>query len=194
MDVVQPDVEVPRSHRSRRILGVLLAAAVVVAAITIGRPGPPAENTIRIGRIQDFPLRSAIALTLNAAFFNPNPRYSPTPGGSALVVGPIGRQSPLRVWVVNDQRDGLLVLLSRDPQSGCRIKRPDQKQDSFFARQIEDFHGFFIDPCHGDVFSYTGEWLTGPGNRGLDRFAVTIAEDGSAIVHLKELHSGPARR
>ena len=41
--------------------------------------------------------------------------------------------------------------------------------------------GRFKCPCHGSEFDLAGEWISGPSPRGLDRFALTIAE-GKVVV------------
>src|SRR6266542_6008609 len=162
MDVVRPSVEEAPLRWQRPIVGIVLIAAIVVAAIVVTKQGPPAENMIRIGRIQDFTQGSAKALTLNAAFLNPNLAYAPSSQGNPTATGPIGKQTPIRVWVVKDQTEGLLVMLNRSPHLGCRITRPDELKNQAFASEVASFHAFFVDPCGGSMFSYTGRWLKGP--------------------------------
>jgi Rieske Fe-S protein len=59
---------------------------------------------------------------------------------------------------------------------------------------VEQAGAFFIDPCHGDMFSYTGNLLGGgPSGRGMDRFDVIIDADGIVVVNLKEFRNGSTR-
>ncbi|MFO8075304.1 MAG: Rieske 2Fe-2S domain-containing protein [Actinomycetota bacterium] len=48
-------------------------------------------------------------------------------------------------------------------------------------------------PCHGSQYNRWGEWMSGPAARGLDRFRVEIADDGTLLLDTSEIVTGPSR-
>lgn len=73
--------------------------------------------------------------------------------------------------------DGLMALFQRCVHLGCRVPFCEQSQ-------------FFECPCHGSKYNRAGEWQEGPAPRGLDRFAVTVA-DGTVHVDTSKIVLGP---
>lgn len=48
-------------------------------------------------------------------------------------------------------------------------------------------------PCHGSQYNRWGEWMSGPAARGLDRFRVEVADDGTLLLDTSEIVTGPSR-
>ena len=48
-------------------------------------------------------------------------------------------------------------------------------------------------PCHGSQYNRWGEWMSGPAARGLDRFRVEVADDGTLLLDTSEIITGPSR-
>jgi len=147
---------------------------------------PLADKTIDIGNVRSFPARSVKQLTLNAVF------YFPRSSDPSVNAPPIRRITPVRVFVVNDPTEGILVLFARDPQSGCRLVHELKDPiDPAFRRRARELGAVFEDPCHGDLFSYTGVRLDGPAQRGMDQFGVRRGPTGEVIVQLTDFQLGP---
>jgi len=64
---------------------------------------------------------------------------------------------------------GLMALWQRCVHLGCRVP------------QCEASQGFEC-PCHGSKYNYHGEYEDGPAPRNLDRFAVTVDDDGQLVI------------
>ena len=183
-------------NRHVRVFVLGLAAAVMTAAaisIVIATRRPLADKTISIGKMQVFPVGSVKELVLHAVFNDPNMTVIPGVSTSAGPFKPIGRTSPVRVFVVNDRTQGLLVLFSRDPHLGCRVLKLRDFPGSRERERAIKLGGFFEDPCHGELFTYTGDCIDFGCSRGLGRFATTIEPGGKVIVHLIDFHLGPPR-
>ncbi len=71
----------------------------------------------------------------------------------------------------------LFAISQRCPHLGCLVPHCEGS-------------GRFKCPCHGSEFDLAGEWISGPSPRGLDRFAVTIAE-GKVVVDTSKPIMGP---
>lgn len=65
--------------------------------------------------------------------------------------------------------DQVVALWQKCPHLGCRVT------------WCESANGFEC-ACHGSTFNRAGEHLTGPAPRGMDRFAVTVDEEGIVAV------------
>ncbi|HLE39648.1 MAG TPA: Rieske 2Fe-2S domain-containing protein [Acidimicrobiia bacterium] len=66
--------------------------------------------------------------------------------------------------------DGAVVALwQKCPHLGCRVPWCESS-------------GQFECPCHGSAFNRAGEYRSGPSPRGMDRFAVTVSDDGIVEV------------
>lgn len=87
------------------------------------------------------------------------------------------------IYLVRLESGGVLALLRRSPHLGCTIVwRPDM----VFAGQ----KGWFRDPCSGSNFTLTGERVTGPAPRGMDRYAVSVRGD-QVFVDITTALCGP---
>jgi menaquinol-cytochrome c reductase iron-sulfur subunit len=79
------------------------------------------------------------------------------------------------VWVVK-RGDGLIAFSPRCTHLGC-------------AYHWESAKRVFVCPCHGSVFAITGEVLSGPAPRPLDRFVTRIDGDRLWLGKLEESDS-----
>jgi cytochrome b6-f complex iron-sulfur subunit len=74
---------------------------------------------------------------------------------------------------------GIVALYQKCPHLGCRVPECVSSQ-------------WFECPCHGSQYNRVGEKKGGPAPRGMDRFAVTITADGSAVIDTAAPIQGPA--
>jgi cytochrome b6-f complex iron-sulfur subunit len=72
----------------------------------------------------------------------------------------------------------VLALWRKCPHLGCQIP------------QVCEASQWFECLCHGSKYTVLGEKRDGPAPRGMDRFAVTVA-DGAYVVVTSEVISGP---
>lgn len=75
---------------------------------------------------------------------------------------------------------GLMALYQRCVHLGCRVPFCATSQ-------------WFECPCHGSKYNRAGEYRAGPAPRGLDRFPITIDDDGSVTVDTGIIVTGPPR-
>ena len=73
---------------------------------------------------------------------------------------------------------GIVALYQKCPHLGCRVPECVTSQ-------------WFECPCHGSKYNQVGEKRGGPAPRGMDRFAVEIAADGSLVVDTGTIIQGP---
>jgi cytochrome b6-f complex iron-sulfur subunit len=64
---------------------------------------------------------------------------------------------------------GLMALWQRCVHLGCRVPECASSQG-------------FECPCHGSRYNYHGEYEDGPAPRNLDRFVVSVDDDGSFVI------------
>jgi len=110
-------------------------------------------------------------------------RVQDFPPGSVTAVQ-LARPEPsnqfVPVLVVNDPTAGILALYGRDPGSNCQLLWVQENE------RIED-------PCSGSKYTRTGEYISGPAPRSLDRYPVTVGESGDVAVDLSALQPGRPR-
>jgi len=75
---------------------------------------------------------------------------------------------------------GIMPLYQRCVHLGCRV--PFCQQSSWFEC-----------PCHGSKYNGAGEYQLGPAPRGMDRFKVSVADNGDVMVDTSEPILGPPR-
>lgn len=75
---------------------------------------------------------------------------------------------------------GLMALYQRCVHLGCRVPFCEASQ-------------WFECPCHGSKYNKAGEYRLGPAPRGLDRFPITVADDGTVTVNTGIIVTGPSR-
>ncbi|HKZ86354.1 MAG TPA: hypothetical protein VJ793_22215 [Anaerolineae bacterium] len=84
------------------------------------------------------------------------------------------------IFVVNDPVVGFLALHGRDPGSNCQMRWVPE------TGRIED-------PCSGSKYTRTGEYISGPSPRSLDRYPITVGENGDVVVDLSTFQPGQPR-
>ena len=73
----------------------------------------------------------------------------------------------------------MIALLRKFTHLGCMVPDLCESVKRFECR------------CHGSTYNILGEKLQkGPAERGMDRFAVMIEEDGTVVVDTREILSG----
>ncbi|MGH2579425.1 MAG: ubiquinol-cytochrome c reductase iron-sulfur subunit [Actinomycetota bacterium] len=75
---------------------------------------------------------------------------------------------------------GIMPLYQRCVHLGCRVPFCQQSQ-------------WFECPCHGSKYNLAGEYELGPAPRSLDRFKVTITDEGDVVVDTSVIIIGPPR-
>ena len=85
----------------------------------------------------------------------------------------------LRKVRVEDAAD-LLALWRKCPHLGCLVPSPCESVHRYQCR------------CHQSTYNILGEkMLKGPAERGLDRFAVLIEDDGTIVIDTAQYTQGP---
>jgi cytochrome b6-f complex iron-sulfur subunit len=82
-------------------------------------------------------------------------------------------------FYVTSYQGGLRALYQKCPHLGCKVPW-DQSSNEFRC------------PCHGSIYNLIGEYESGPAPRGMDRFPISIAEDGHVMVDTGTPVEGPA--
>jgi hypothetical protein len=88
--------------------------------------------------------------------------------------------SMIPIFLVNDPAAGFLALYRQDTRSGCQV---------IWVESLRRFE----EPCLASKYSQTGEYLSGPTARGLDRYPVSLTESGEVTVDVSRRLPGPAR-
>lgn len=164
-------------------LSALNWGPLLVVVAVLGITSCADENIaarVHVGRMQDFPVGSVTHLQLATSFEDPDPPAigSETPG---VVTQPVSAIiSPVPIFIVHDASVDLLALYNRDPHLGCRVEWVEARQR-------------FENPCHGEIYSLTGDCTFGPCPRGLDRFKIVVTEEGELYVDVGEFHTGPTK-
>lgn len=98
------------------------------------------------------------------------------PAATALAMG---REAS----VSDPTADQLLALWRKCPHLGCLVPEPCASVSRFRCR------------CHGSTYNILGEKLKqGPAERGMDRFAVRIDDDGTVLVDTSQITRGEPNR
>jgi len=166
----------------RRALGTVVGLWIVEAlAGTVGfawSAGRAASGVVRVGTFEEF-------LAMNAAlpFGEGFPAYAPAAKAFIVIVDP-SRGG----WVSGEDLSGdgralnVRALSQICPHLGCR---PNPCLEDFWMRC----------PCHQSRYDRLGIKIEGlrygPAERGMDRFAVRVDEDGVLFVDNSKLTLGP---
>lgn len=76
--------------------------------------------------------------------------------------------------------DEMIALWRKCPHLGCMVPELCDSVKRFQCR------------CHGSTYNILGEKLEkGPAERGMDRFAVEIEDDGTVVIDTREILFGP---
>lgn len=168
------------SRRSfmRRVLGAgvgLLSLEFVGG--TIGFLWPNITDglgaTFRVGHMSDI-------LTAQPSFARGYP-YSFSPARSFVVNVPAARAlaSGEPTEIASPAADEMIALWRKCPHLGCIVPDLCESVKRFQCR------------CHGSTYNILGEKLeTGPAERGMDRFAVLVEDDGTLIIDTREVLFG----
>lgn len=172
------DREVTRRSFLRSALGAgvgLLSLEFVGASLAFAWPNisEGLGARIRIGTIAE-------VLTAEPRFAGGHP-YSATPAQSFLINVPAARAlaagDPVRV--PEPAAGEMIALWRRCPHLGCMVPALCEPRSRFECL------------CHGSTYNILGEKLEkGPAERGMDRFAVTIDDDGSIVIDTREILRG----
>jgi Rieske Fe-S protein len=85
--------------------------------------------------------------------------------------------------VTNPAADQLLALYRKCPHLGCQVPGLCDELKRFTCR------------CHGSTYNILGEKLKeGPADRGMDRFAVKIGNDGVVVIDTSQYTAGALNR
>jgi cytochrome b6-f complex iron-sulfur subunit len=74
--------------------------------------------------------------------------------------------------------EGYVALYQKCVHLGCRVPWCLSSQ-------------WFECPCHGSQYNRVGEKKGGPAPRGLDRFALSVNDDGTMSINTGVLYVGP---
>ncbi len=130
--------------------------------------------TFRVGTVADI-------LAKQASFADGWP-YAHAPGRIFLINVPAAQAVALGTpkRVANPTADQLLALWRKCPHLGCQVPALCDSVKRFHCR------------CHGSVYNIVGEKLkNGPAERGMDRFPVTIGDDGVIVIDTSQRIKGP---
>lgn len=162
-------------------VALLLTLAAVLQSCFSAFLAPPSavdNYLVEIGHIEEFPPGTVHAIELPVPF-EPPPfvieHLDLPPGAATPTPGPL---MTLPLFVVHDAEASFLVFYRNSPFRGCAVA------------WVEANHRF-ENPCHGDKYTITGDWIEGPSTRGLDRFSVLMQDDGRILIDTSTLIPGP---
>jgi nitrite reductase/ring-hydroxylating ferredoxin subunit len=108
--------------------------------------------------------------------------YGFAPARMFLVNIPAAKELALGhdAFIPNPSAEQLLALWRKCPHLGCQVPSLCDALKRFTCR------------CHGSTYNIIGEKLKeGPAERGMDRFAVEIDDDGIVVVDTSVIVAGP---
>ena len=129
--------------------------------------------SLRVGRLADI-------LLAQPRFVQGYP-YSFTPARTFLINVPAAKAlaAGREIDIAAPRADEMIALWRKCPHLGCMVPDLCESVKRFECR------------CHGSTYNILGEKLQkGPAERGMDRFAVMIEEDGTVVVDTREILSG----
>ena len=129
--------------------------------------------SLRVGRLADI-------LLAQPRFVQGYP-YSFTPARTFLINVPAAKAlaAGREIDIAAPRADEMIALWRTCPHLGCMVPDLCESVKRFECR------------CHGSTYNILGEKLQkGPAERGMDRFAVMIEEDGTVVVDTREILSG----
>ena len=153
-------------QRSQIAIGAIISLVAIIAVIVVVLTNRQQTMVMNVGRVEDFAPGSVTEIELKTSFDD-------------LLLGE--ERSPVPIFLVNDPNGGLLALYNRHPHLGCRV--------TWMAAEQR-----FLNPCHGEKYTLTGEYIEGPAPHGLDRFGVTVTDKGKVVVDVDAYQTGPPRQ
>jgi nitrite reductase/ring-hydroxylating ferredoxin subunit len=171
--------DISRRSFMRRVLGAgvgLLSLEFVGGSLAFLWPNltEGLGATFRVGSIADI-------LRAEPGFSSGYP-YSYGPARTFLINIPAARAlaGGETVDLAAPAATDLLALWRRCPHLGCMVPDLCESMKRFTCR------------CHGSTYNILGEKLQkGPAQRGMDRFAVLVDDDGTIVIDTREVISGP---
>jgi len=182
MGYAQPIREISRRAFMRRMLAVGTALLTVeFAAGTVNFLWPQIRKGLgakfRVGTVDD-------VLAADPRFANGWP-YPYNPARAFLVNVPAAKELALGhdVSLTKLATADLLALYRKCPHLGCLVPAPCESITRYQCR------------CHRSTYNILGEKMhEGPAERGLDRFAVSVEQDGTIVIDTGLLTQGPPNR
>lgn len=177
-----PIAELSRRAFMRRMLGIgagLLALEFIGGTIAFLWP------QLRAGLGAKFAIGTLADIVARQASFAAGWPYAVGPARSFLINVPAAKELALghQTSVANPSADQLLALYRKCPHLGCQVPGLCDELKRFTCR------------CHGSTYNILGEKLKeGPAQRGLDRFAVEIRDDGVVVIDTSQYTFGALDR
>ncbi len=166
-------------------MGLVVVVALLAGAIgwmlrDLADGGPADHSAVAIGHVDDFPVGALVEVIVDAEFYDPYGVEAETSDEG----GPGAKAS--RLLVIRQEGGQVVAMYASSRWLGCRVTPVDRAGaiDMFTTGVPDWFVAGMLDPCHGGLYAPTGEKIRGPGERGLDRFPVGYASDGTVLVDL----------
>lgn len=178
----QPVGELSRRVFMRRMLGV--GAAILVLEFVSGSIAFLWPQ-IRAGLGAKFSIGTLADIVARQPSFATGWPYAVGPARTFLINVPAARELALgrEASVTDPGADQLLALWRKCPHLGCQVPGLCDELKRFTCR------------CHGSTYNILGEKLKeGPAQRGMDRFAVTIGENGVIVIDTSKITAGALDR
>lgn len=177
-------------HRRVSLFLVVVAVALTAVAVGAWRPGRergPDPAALPLGDAGSFPSGSVTERVVVVEGIDASELGDTMASGEAA--------ERIRLLIVNDPESGLVALSGLSPFRGCRVVEISAAEAGGFGHtRTRGLERGFLDPCHGGLFALDGTHLGGPGERGLVRFSVRRAPDGSLAVDLTRPRHAPSVR
>jgi Rieske Fe-S protein len=181
--VDQPPIgELSRRAFMRRMLGI---GAGILALEFIGGTIAFLWPQLRAGLGAKFAVGTLADVVARQASFANGWPYAVGPARSFLINVPAAKELALGhdASVPNPSADQLLALYRKCPHLGCQVPGLCDELKRFTCR------------CHGSTYNILGEKLKeGPAQRGMDRFAVEIRDDGVVVIDTSQYTFGALDR
>jgi len=166
-----------RQFLNRSILGLFGLSLAGFGASVVGFLWPTLSggfgSKVSAGSLGD--VRSKISATKSPVYIPEARSYlNPYP---AIEVGNAKKSGAYADPILAGMELGLVALYQKCPHLGCRVPWCQSSQ-------------WFECPCHGSQYNRVGEKKGGPAPRGMDRFALTIA-NGQVVIDTKTVFLGP---
>ena len=174
-----PFGEMSRRRFLRRMLGVGLGVVLLeFGAGTLNFLWPQIREGLgakfKVGTIDT-------VLAAQPSFANGQP-FPYNPARVFLVNVPAAKELAMgnQVSMPNPAAADLLALWRKCPHLGCLVPEPCESVTRYQCR------------CHQSTYNILGEKMAkGPAERGLDRFAVLIEDDGTIVIDTAQYIQGP---
>jgi cytochrome b6-f complex iron-sulfur subunit len=130
-------------------------------------------SVINIGKVTD--INATIAT--KQPFYSPQARayVNPYPASDVPNAQKSGAYADP---IINGMKAGYVALYQKCVHLGCRVPWCLSSQ-------------WFECPCHGSQYNRVGEKKGGPAPRGLDRFALSVNNDGTMSINTATVYIGP---